>query len=216
VATLAKVITGLSRRRIAAAGLHADPSSIQLSTLVNQIEAVSLHVKNLVSNRRAVDLTCRPEAGSWSVAECLDHIAQTTFAFLPAIEEAIARAQALPAKRALRAGMLARLFVRNLTPPYRIRLKVLPQLAPQCTGFDSTWSRFLEAQSQLIETVHSARGLAIDHVKVKSPIYARLSYNIYGALCILAAHERRHLWQIERTLQALDAQPSRNLLKCSL
>jgi hypothetical protein len=215
MAILTKAISGLSKRGIATA-IRTDPSDIQLSTLIEQIDTVSLHARNLVFNRSVADLTWHPETGSWSVAECLDHIAQTTHAFLPAIKEAIACAPALPAKRALRAGMLARLFVRNLTPPYRIRLKVLPQLAPRCKDFDSTWSRFLKAQSQLIETMHSAQGLAVDRVKVKSPIYARLSYNVYGALCILAAHERRHLWQIRQTLQILDVQLTSNSSRPSI
>jgi hypothetical protein len=41
-------------------------------------------------------------------------------------------------------------------------------------------------------------------VRVESPVYARFSYNVYGALHMLTAHERRHLWQIEQILKALD------------
>jgi hypothetical protein len=215
MAALAKVIIGLSKRgtsNIDSRTVGLNPASLQLSTLVDQIDSASLNARELISSRSVADLTWRPKTGSWSVAECLDHIAQTTFAFLPPIKEAIACAPTLSQNRALRTGILAGLFVRNLAPPYRIRLKVLPQLAPRCKDFDSTWSRFLEAQSQLIETVHSARGLAVDRVKVKSPVYARLSYNIYGALCILAAHECRHLWQIEQILRTLDAQFTRNSL----
>jgi hypothetical protein len=215
MATLAKVIIGLSKRgtsNIDSRTVGLNPASLQLSILVDQIDSASLNARELISSRSVADLTWRPKTGSWSVAECLDHIAQTTFAFLPPIKEAIVCAPTLSQNRALRTGILAGLFVRNLAPPYRIRLKVLPQLAPRCKDFDSTWSRFLEAQSQLIETVHSARGLAVDRVKVKSPVYARLSYNIYGALCILAAHERRHLWQVEQILRTLDAQLTRNSL----
>jgi hypothetical protein len=180
--------------------------SAQLSSLIDRIDNVSHDARRVVLGRSAVDLTSHLAAGSWSVAECLDHVAQTSFAFLPAIREAIAKAPGLTASRTLRIGMLARLFVRNLEPPYRIRLRVLPQLAPQHQGFDAAWNNFVEAQSQLAEAVRAANGLAIDLVKVKSPVYARLSYNVYGALCILAAHERRHLWQMEQVLKALDLQ----------
>jgi rubrerythrin len=40
-------------------------------------------------------------------------------------------------------------------------------------------------------------------------VYARFRYNVYGALRMLAAHERRHLWQIERILKTLDRAPIR-------
>jgi hypothetical protein len=57
--------------------------------------------------------------------------------------------------------------------------------------------------------MRTAIGLAIDEVTVESPVYARLSYNVYGALRMLAAHERRHLWQIEGILKTLDGAPNR-------
>ena len=60
------------------------------------------------------------------------------------------------------------------------------------------------------KTIQSASGLAVDQVRVESPVYARFSYNVYGALRMLAAHERRHLWQIERILKALDGAQPRN------
>lgn len=62
----------------------------------------------------------------------------------------------------------------------------------------------MESQAQLSEVVGSAAGLAIDRVRIKSPVYARISYNVYGALRILTAHERRHIWQVQQILKARD------------
>ena len=136
------------------------------------------------------------------MAQCLDHLAQTTNAFIPAISSAIARAPRLTTNRALRTGALARLFIRNLKPPYRLRFKVLAPLVPRQHDFNSAWGAFEESQAQLAKTIRSAAGLAIDQVRVESPVYARFSYNVYGALRMLTAHERRHLWQIEQILKA--------------
>jgi hypothetical protein len=38
-------------------------------------------------------------------------------------------------------------------------------------------------------------------------VYARFSYSVYGALLMITAHQRRHLWQIEQILKALDGAP---------
>lgn len=84
-----------------------------------------------------------------------------------------------------------------------VRLKVLAQLAPCQRDFGAAWGTFEESQAQLATTIRSADGLAIDQVRVESPVYARFSYNAYGALRMLIAHERRHLWQIEQILKAL-------------
>jgi hypothetical protein len=179
-------------------------SAGQLETLLNQAETVTLKAGDLVAGRSQIALTTSLESTSWSVVQCLDHLAQTTNAFVPAISSAIARAPRLGTDRALRTGALARLFIRNLEPPYRLRLKVLTQLVPFQRDFNSAWGAFQESQAQLVRTIGSAAGLAIDRVRVESPVYARLSYNVYGALRMLTAHQRRHLWQIEQILKALD------------
>ena len=159
----------------------------------------------MVAGRSLTELSASLESTSWSVAQCLDHLAQTTNAFLPAISDAIAGAPRLTTNRALKTGALTGLFIRNLEPPYRLRFKVLAPLVPRQHGFNSAWDAFAESQVQLANTIKSAAGLAVDQVKIESPVYARFSYNVYGALRMLAAHERRHLWQIEQILKALDS-----------
>jgi hypothetical protein len=176
----------------------------QLASLVDQIQTVTRGAEEIVARRSKADLTTRLKPSSWSVAECFDHLALTTRAFLPAISDALAQASNLTTNRPLGTGTLARLFILNLEPPYAFRFKVLPELRPQRQDFDASWGGFLESQSHLLHTLSFAGGLAIDKVKIKSPVYARISYNVYGAFRMLTAHERRHLWQITQILRTLD------------
>lgn len=179
-------------------------SAGQLASLLEQVHSATRDAEKLVLGRSQPDLNGSLEPGSWSVAECFDHLAQTTRAFLPAICSAVGAAPNLTANRPLRTGAFARLFIRNLEPPYRLRYKVLAQIAPQRRDFEAAWDGFMESQAQLSEVVGSAAGLAIDRVRIKSPVYARISYNVYGALRILTAHERRHIWQVQQILKARD------------
>jgi hypothetical protein len=187
------------------AGLGAERIAIrQLAMVVDQIHRITRDAEVQVVSRDKAELGLRLEAGSWCVAECLDHLDQTTRSFLPPISEAIAEAPKLTTNRRLRTGILPSLFIRNLNPPYRIRFKVLPHLTPQNTDSETAWPAFVESQSQLLQTVLSAAGLAIDKVTINAPVYARISYNIYGAFRMLAAHQSRHIWQIQQILKALD------------
>jgi DinB superfamily len=185
-------------------------SAGQLDAVLNQAQNVTLKAETLIAGYSQTDLTKCLESASWSVAQCFDHLARTTNAFVPAIASAIARAPSLATNRPLRTGALARLFIRNLEPPYRLRFKVPAPLVPIQRDFNSAWSAFQESQAQLAKIIQSAAGLAIDQVRVESPVYARFSYNVYGALCMLTAHERRHLWQIEQILEAIDDAKLRN------
>jgi hypothetical protein len=183
---------------------QAGTSHFQLASLLEQIQRATLDARKLLIGRSVSDLTTRLEPESWSAAECADHLARTARAFLPAISKAMAAAPRLTTHRALRTGTVASLLIRHLEPPYRLRYKVLSQLAPQEKDFAAAWSAFEESQTRLSEVVRSAAGLAIDEVKVQCPVNARVTYNVYGAFRMLTAHERRHLWQMGQILTALD------------
>jgi hypothetical protein len=185
-------------------------SAGQLNDLLHQVDNLTLRSRNLLSGRSQTQLATGLAASSWSVAECLDHLTQTTNAFVPAIASAMAAAPRLTTNRNLRTGILAGLFIRNLEPPYRLRFKVPTPLIPRRRDFDSAWVEFEESQAQLAKTIASAAGLAIDEVRVESPVYARIRYSVYGALAMLVAHQRRHLWQMEQILKALDLAQIRN------
>lgn len=203
ILTVARANTGQSN------GLDVSGTSLlsiqQRAALGQQIRQSTLDLETLLAGRKNAELLTRLEPESWCVAECLDHLTQTTRAFLPAISAAIAVAPRLNHNRRLRTGVLPSLFIRNLNPPYRIRFKVLPQLAPQTRDSDTAWASFLQSQSELQAILSATAGLAIDKVRIKSPVYAHISYNIYGALRMLAAHQRRHIWQISQILTALDS-----------
>ena len=184
---------------------NSEPASFsQLGSLLEQFECATREAAKLVLECSAHELTTRLEPKSWSIAECMDHLARTTATYLPAISMAIATAPELTTKRPLRTGTVAALLIRNLEPPYRLRYKVIPQLAPRQTDFDAAWSDFEASQSRLSQAVRTATGLAIDRVTVPCPVCAHITYNAYGAFRMLAAHQRRHLWQIEQILTEFD------------
>jgi hypothetical protein len=203
------ILTVVGNNTVQSSGLNvsgAELASIQQqATIAHQIRQATNDLEKLVVGRNKTELATRLEPGSWSVVECLDHLTQTTRAFLPAISAAIAVAPQLNNNRRLRTGFLPSLFIRNLNPPYHVRFKVLPQLAPQNPDSETALASFAESQAELLAILSSTAGLAIDKVRIKSPVYGRISYNIYGALRMLAAHQRRHIWQISQILKALDS-----------
>lgn len=205
-----KIPPPLKRFPFEIAATQRGSSSFQLASLLEQFHRATRAANRLVLDREADDLTNRLEPGSWSATECLDHLARTTFSFLPAISRAVATAPELTTNRTLRTGTIASLLIRNLEPPYHLRYKVLSHLAPQERDFATAWSSFEHSQSQLSEALQSAAGLAIDKVTVPCPLCAQVTYNTYGAFRMLAAHQRRHLWQMEQILRGLDGRRAQN------
>lgn len=178
-------------------------SILQIQAFVEEIQSATARAKELIAGRTEAELTTSL-GSTWSVAQCLDHLAKTTNAFLRPISEAIAHAPRLTGNRKLQTGSVTRVLIQALEPPYKLHFKVFASIAPSQHRIQTAWSAFEESQGLLAKTAQSARGMAIDKMRIESPVYARLSYNVYGAMRMLAARQRRHLWQIEQILKALD------------
>ena len=77
---------------------------------------------------------------------------------------------------------------------------------PRSTGAKgAVLADFERFQRELANRIQSASGLDLNELRIRSVFNGRVSYNVYAAFCILAAHERRHLWQAERAVRSLVA-----------
>jgi hypothetical protein len=79
-----------------------------------------------------------------------------------------------------------------------MRTKTLPAYVPGADHLSDPLNDFLASQQQLIETLYRANGIRLDRVKVQSSFNPRIYYNLLSFFSILAAHQRRHLWQAEQ------------------
>ena len=71
-------------------------------------------------------------------------------------------------------------------------------------------SEFERHQDEAIDLIQQSPGFAIDGCKMKSP-FANVRYSAYSAFGIIAAHNRRHLWQarhaVEKVSKSLTTSP---------
>jgi hypothetical protein len=68
---------------------------------------------------------------------------------------------------------------------------------------DAVVPRFIELQSELLNLVQASIDLDLNRIKITSPISNQVRYNLYSCFLVIAAHQRRHLWQAERTRRSL-------------
>ena len=150
--------------------------------------------------------TVRPNPGSWSAAECIAHLSISSEMFLPVLRDAIeqARRRGLTSRGTPKMDLLGRILCWFLEPPIRSRVKTAAPFVPKSTRAKAeAFGEFASLQSKLIELLSAAREINVSKVKIVSPFDKRVRYNLYSAFRILAAHERRHLWQAEQAVSAL-------------
>lgn len=180
---------------------------------MDPIEAIEAELNDATERARQlverVDgrrFTVRPDPSRWSAAECLAHLSLSAEEMLPALREAIEKAPRGREPRKIRMDWLGAVMRWFLEPPVRSRVKTAARFVPRSVRAKAeTLAEFTAFQQKLIETLHDARGLDLTGIRIVSPFDRRVKYNLYSAFRILAAHERRHLWQAEQAVAALAA-----------
>jgi len=171
----------------------------QLAIIADQFAATSARVRQLLDSLDEARFHARRDHKRWSAAECIAHLTLTTQAYVPLIDAALGNSPAAPGARHYRRDVPGWLLSTLLEPPARIRMKTITAFVPASAGTRAAvGADFARAQTDLVRRLETASGRDLNHLKITSPFNARLSYNLYSAFRILAAHERRHVWQAER------------------
>lgn len=151
----------------------------------------------------------RSQPGSWSVAECLDHLATANRVYLAAMEPAAAGALADGRMRRGPAipGVVGRLFVRMLEPPARPGLRstapraIRPRTAP---SLEDAMEAFLASQVEVQRFLVRYAEIDLAGVRFPNPFISGVRFSLATGLHVIAAHERRHLWQAGRVRRAAE------------
>jgi len=154
--------------------------------------------------------TWRAEPGTWSVAECLDHLATANRVYLRAMQPAAERALADGRQRKGPAvpGLIGRWFVRMLEPPVKPRFKgKAPQLIrPRSSPALSDATReFFTAQDGVRDFLRTFAAIDLAGVHFPNPFVRGVRFSLATGLHVIAAHDRRHLWQAWRLRQAAES-----------
>ena len=151
----------------------------------------------------------RAEPGSWSVAECLDHLATANRVYLAAMQPSADRALlgGRRRRRPAQPGLIGGWFVNYLEPPVKPRLKgkapakIRPRQSPP---LDDASKAFFESQDQVRAFLRKYADIDLAGVRFPNPFIVGLRFSLATGLHVIAAHERRHVWQAWRVRRAAE------------
>jgi hypothetical protein len=178
---------------------------------VQEINEARRRAEAVVLGLTAQQFIRQPEAGKWSVAECILHLNVTAAVMQPLMEKAIA--QARQNKRvgvgSFSVGPKGRLLIWIAEPPPKFRMPAPPHLRPSARIDDpgKLLPEFLKAQDEWERLILASAGLDLSKIKVGkrfSPFRARFA----AALPWMMAHQRRHLLQAENVKRQISSAAS--------
>ena len=173
-------------------------------------DAVERDARSLLAGLTEASGTWRADAGSWSVAECLDHLATANRVYLRAMQPAAERA--LVAGRHRRGpavpGWIGGWFVRTMEPPARPgrKLKAPQKIRPRVgPPLGDAAAQFLASHDEVRAFLRRYAGVDLAGVHFPNPFIRGVRFSLATGLHVLAAHERRHLWQARRVRHAAES-----------
>jgi DinB superfamily len=150
-------------------------------------------------------LNWRPDATSWSVAQCFDHLINANREMCRAMrlagDPAVSRTiwQRLP----ILPGLFGRVMVRSLGPTVTRKFTAPKTATPSASEIDTrVLDRFAAGHGE-VEALAGTFG-ARDPARLimVSPFVRFITYSVLDGFRLIAAHERRHYEQARRVLQA--------------
>ena len=179
---------------------------------LSEKERQNAEVDALTGSINAVQANWRPRQGVWSLLENLEHLTLTNRVYVDAMEEVICRGRAMgtTGEGPYRHGWIGTRFVRSMEPPPKLRTKTLKAINPSTGPDPEPMSRakvvgdFFDAQAGLGAALERASGLDLGRVRFRSPLFWLLKLSLGQGFEMLLAHNRRHLWQIQRVVEHPD------------
>jgi hypothetical protein len=179
--------------------------------LVEEVKAGLREMDELRPRAREALAALRPEQWSWkpsrdrwSAGEVVAHINQTNRMYFNAIENAIrkGREKRTFSRGPYRHGKMGEFIIRAMEPPPRRRFRAPRVFAPPVgEAGPSTLQDYEELFGRAAELWRAANGLDLGKVHIVSPASRFVRIGLGQAFRLVAAHTRRHLWQIQRIVQ---------------
>lgn len=148
-----------------------------------------------------------PPSGGWPVARCIDHLNATAREYLPKLDESIADAirDGVYGEGPFRYNLLGRLFVQMMEPPVkRMKAKAPAIFQPaERRSRQEIMAGFRAYQVQLVDRLRQANGLDLARARVLSPVSTWMKIPLGSGFGVIAAHERRHLWQARQVIESI-------------
>ena len=176
----------------------------ELNNLAGQYRTVMAEAAGVAQGLSEAAFNRQPGPSRWSAGQCLEHLNATERAFLPRIHEAIERVRASGKRSAgpTRIGFLMRWFIREMDAPPKRRFRTKPAFVPpSALRRDAVLGEFSALHNQLLQYLEHVNGYDLGSVKIGSPFAPLLRYSLGAAFALIAAHDRRHVWQAREVVR---------------
>jgi len=173
--------------------------------ILQQLQSSEEAAARLIAGVSRAQMNWQPDrGGSWSIWQCLDHLARTNRIYCESMLEAIAHPrQKRKGTSAITPGWFGRWYIAKMEPPVRTRFKTVKKVTPGTEGDGPVALRdFVDSHAEARRVMASWEQVDLNHVRFRNPFVPVLRFTVGTGLMIVNAHDRRHFSQAERVKES--------------
>jgi hypothetical protein len=185
-------------------------TTLSLADVEAELAAIARDTQSVFGLLDEPQLNWRPDRGSWSVAQCLDHLLNANREMFQAVDAAMDGSR--PRTVWQRLPVLPRVFgpmlIKSQMPQARRKFTAPRNAEPSSSAIDPRIvERFVAYQHEAAARVRSLAGRDVARIMV-SPFVSFITYSVLDGCRLVVTHERRHFEQAQRVTQASGFPPS--------
>lgn len=151
-----------------------------------------------------------PAENRWSIAECYSHLIKYGDLYFDNIHSAISATANtnVSGNDTYPPRWVPEKIIHFFEPPYKLKIKTINPMKPESYSDKNRMElldEYLNLQNRLIEQLEKAHQSNVHMGKaiVTHPVFSIIKMTLSECFLLLEAHQRRHQWQAEQTLEML-------------
>lgn len=175
---------------------------VELSNLTSELQKIAENAQTTFGRFSAEQINWKPNAESWSVGQCFEHLIKTNELFYDALEQ-IANGQRRNSfwenwsPLSSFGGNLLIKSLRSDTKKFKIPTQ---KIAPPSAVDAGIIEKFVAHQTELIEKIRRTENADWQKTIITSPFLKLMTYRLSDGFQVVIEHEKRHFRQAERVV----------------
>ena len=179
-----------------------------ISSLLTRIDYNTELIHREFGSLDSETFNTRPDAGSWSVAQCIDHLYTVNATYLDVLEELYQGTYKVPflGKIGFVVNFFGKMILNSVKPDRKKKIRTFGVWEPeQSTLSPELVIQFGEQQEELKKLIAASEDLIARRQVISSPANRVIVYRLALAFDIIVTHQERHIAQAREVLDRIQA-----------
>lgn len=178
--------------------------SAESDNLIGELQTISADAQKSFGNLSAAQINWKPSAEGWSVGQCFEHLIKTNELFYDELDKIAkgSRQNSFLENYSPLSGFFGNMLINSLKKDARKFKAPTQQIVPPSEIDAHIVEIFAAHQSELIGKIKRTETADWKKTKVTSPFLKIATYSLANGYQIIVEHEKRHVRQAKRVLEA--------------